>query len=250
MSSQSQNLVSTKEVDYLDEDKPIRGQNYVCMSFISPEEVLQHKESFLFSKYIEKFSGDLAELLSGLKAKYPEDKGILDNLQENHDFLFQPKMMQENFEFFKATHGPDLEKEFNEKNDFRTSVRGIKIRGVFETLKEAQTRAELLKRMGDKFNIYVGQVGCWCPWSPNPDDMQESEYAETQLNTLMKKYKENLMLRDQFYEERKNAKIEAAIKARQEAESATVVTELGDSSDPWLERKREEEPAEEEPAAP
>lgn len=240
----SPGLVSTKEVDYLDEDKPLRGQNYVCMSFLSPEDVIQNKECFVFTKYIEKFSKDLLETIHNLQTKYPEDKGLLDTILENHDFLFDPKKMQDNYEFFKSVHGGDAEKEFNEQNDFRTSVRGIKVRGVFDTMKEAQMRADLLKRMGDKFNIYVGQVGCWCPWSPNPDDLQDSEYAESQLNTLMKKYKENLLLRDQHYEDRKNAKIEEAKKAREEAESATVVTELQNTEDPWLQRKEVVEGAE------
>jgi hypothetical protein len=40
----SEDVVSTKEIDYLDEDKPLRGQNYVCLSFISPEDVLIDKE--------------------------------------------------------------------------------------------------------------------------------------------------------------------------------------------------------------
>ena len=37
-------VVYTKETDYLDEDKPIRGQNYVCLSFLSPEDVLANKD--------------------------------------------------------------------------------------------------------------------------------------------------------------------------------------------------------------
>ena len=43
--------VPTKEVDYLDEDKPLRGQNYVCLSFLSPEDVLNNKEVFYFEHY-------------------------------------------------------------------------------------------------------------------------------------------------------------------------------------------------------
>jgi hypothetical protein len=35
--------------------------------------------------------------------------------------------------------------------------------------------------MDNKFNVYV-QGGCWCPWSPNPDDITDQEYAETNLN--------------------------------------------------------------------
>lgn len=238
-------LVSTKEVDYLDEDKPIRGQNYVCMSFISPEEVLQNKETFMFTKYLAKFSEDIKLLMDNLANKYPEDKGILQTIVENHDYLFSSTKMQENYEFFKSVNGYDIEKEFNEINDFRTSVRGIKVRGVFDSLKEAQMRAELLKRMGDKFNIFVGQVGCWCPWSPNPEDLQDAEYAETQLNTLMKKYKENMIMRDQHYEERKNAKIAAAMKERdaskvQEVATQDIAAQLTDGSDAWLDRKTAE----------
>lgn len=248
----SSSLVNTKEVDYLDEDKPIRGQNYVCMSFISPEDVLVNKETFIFSKYLEKFASDMKELFNNLSNKYPDDAGIISTVRENHDFLFDSVKMQENYDFFKSVHGFDAEREFNEKNDFRTSVRGIKVRGVFDSLKEAQQRAEFLKRTGDKFNIYVGQVGCWCPWSPNPEDLQDAEYAETQLNTLMKKYKENMMMRDQHYEERKAAKIAAAQKAKEEQQQQQqttvtevvegnneVASELMDSSDPWMDRQAE-----------
>ena len=32
---ESTNVTSVKEVDYLDEDKPIRGQNFVLLSFLS-----------------------------------------------------------------------------------------------------------------------------------------------------------------------------------------------------------------------
>ena len=61
--------VSTKEVDYLDEDKPIRGQNFVLVSFISPEDVIVNKEAYIFTKFTEKFSGDMKNLLESIKEK-------------------------------------------------------------------------------------------------------------------------------------------------------------------------------------
>ena len=85
--------------------------------------------------------------------------------------------------------------------------------------------------MGDKFNIFVAQVGVWCPWSPNPEEIQEQEYAETQLNTLMKGYRENMELRDQFYEQRKEEKIK---EAQEQLKSAL------EKKDPWLEGKEAE----------
>ncbi len=203
-------IIPVKDIDYLDEDKPIKGQNYVCLSFISPEEVLKDKDVFFFEKFTENYSKSLSNLLDKLKEKYPDDSSSIDQLKEGNDYLFDPEKISDQFKFFKNIKGNDLEREFHEKNKFKTSIRGLKVRGVFDNLNEAKIRAEVLKRMGDKFDIFVGQVGCWCPWSPNPEDLTDQEYAESQLNTLMKKYKDNLTLRDQEYEERKQQKIKKA----------------------------------------
>jgi hypothetical protein len=203
-------LTPVSEIDHLDEDKPIRGQNYVCLSFVSPEETLLQKEAFVFSKFMGSIATALEEMLHGLKTKYPQDAGSIDVIRENHSHFFTATEMQEQYRFFKEVHGTDLDSEFSEKHTFQTNVRGIKVRGVFDTLKEAQVRAEVLKRMGDKFDIYVAQVGCWCPWSPNPADLTDQEYAETQLNTLMSKYKQNMELKDEMYMKRKDEKVKQA----------------------------------------
>lgn len=214
----SDKIIPTKTVDYLDEDKPLRGQNYVCLSFLSPEDVLNNKEIFFFEKYLEQFSKDMNQLLSGLAEKYKEDASAIQVIRENNEHLFKGSELQDHYRFFKRIHGENLETEFLEKNDFRTSVRGIKVRGVFETLKEAQLRAEVLRRMGDtNFDIFVGQVGVWCPWSPNPEDIQDQEYAEAQLNTIMKQYKQNMSQKDEYYELRKREKMEEAQRKLKEA---------------------------------
>jgi hypothetical protein len=208
-------LVSTKEIDYLDEDKPIRNQNYVCLSFISPEDVLIDKEIFLFSKFTQSFSSQVTELLNGIQNKYPDESSMIEVIRENNSHLFNVNELQEQYKFYKGIHNQQLESDFAKTVDFKTSIRGIKVRGVFDTLNEAQVRAEVLKKMGDKFDIFVAQVGCWCPWSPNPDDLQDQEYSEASLNTLMKKYKDNQQAKDEIYQQRKSEKIESA---RKEAE--------------------------------
>jgi len=101
-------------------------------------------------------------------------------------------------------------------------VRGIKVRGVFDTLREAQVRAEVLKKMGDKFDIFVGQVGCWCPWSPNPQEMQDQQYTETHLNELMHQYQDNMSVRDQVFQDRKDTKVKAAADAVAAAHAETA----------------------------
>ena len=43
------------EEDYLDVDKPLPGQNYYCISFVSPEKVLEQKELFMYYHYERAF---------------------------------------------------------------------------------------------------------------------------------------------------------------------------------------------------
>ena len=42
------NPEESKYIDLLDEDKPIAGQKYVCLSFVSPEDILKDKNLFYF----------------------------------------------------------------------------------------------------------------------------------------------------------------------------------------------------------
>lgn len=200
---ESTNVTSVKEVDYLDEDKPIRGQNFVLLSFLSPEDVLVNKEAYMFSKFITKFSADMTTLLDGISSKYSDSKDFVDSVKENNAYIFNPKDMSEQYGFFKSVNNQDLESSYHRDNNFVTSIRGIKVRGVFDTIEEAKNRSEFVKKLDNKFNIYIAQVGCWCPWSPNPDCLENQEYAETQLNTLMKEYKKNMNDKDVVFENRK-----------------------------------------------
>lgn len=228
----SDDLVAVKECDYLDEDKPLRGQNFVCMSFLNPEDVLKDKEVYYFEKFLKQFSGDVKQLFASLKEKFPDAADIIGAVEENHDYVTEPSRLEDQYRFYKSVNSADIEREFHAANQYRPTMRGIKVRGAFDTLEEAKIRAEVLKRMGDKFDIFVGQVGCWCPWSPNPEDLKDQVYAETQLNTLMKKYKENLDLKDTEFNDRRQAKMDSAKKANQSTESTSVPAESEEESLP------------------
>lgn len=230
----SSNLVSTKEIDYLDEDKSIRGQNFALLSFISPEDVLINKEVYYFGCFLEQFGKDMKTLLDGIYAKYPESKDLIDSVKSNHAYIFEKKELNDQYNFFKSINGDEIESNFHRDNNFITTMRGIKVRGVFDTIDEAKNRSELLKRIDNKFNIYIAQVGCWCPWSPNPESLQNQEYAETQLNTLMKEYKNNMEAKDVIFENRKTAHI------NNETIQLSSLKESIETIDPWTAKKTEE----------
>lgn len=216
-------LVSTKQEDFLDEDKPIRGQNYALISFLSPEEILKDKEVYYFSKFLDKFGKDMKTLLDSLENKYPESADLVKTIKTNHEYIFNSNELDEQYKFFKSVNSGEIEADFHRNNGFKTSMRGVKIRGVFDTIDEAKKRSEFVKKFDNKFDIFICQVGCWVPWSPNPNDLQDQEYSETQLNTLMKQYKQNMETKDEIFEERK----------RNMMKDAKTASEQLEEVDPW-----------------
>ena len=160
--------------DFLEADDQVRGQNYVCLSFVSPENVLKNKDVFFVHEFFKKMC----------------EKYELSNDQ-----------LQEKYKDFIYSNGEQLEDMFHKENDFKTTVRGLKVRGVYDTLKEAQIRAKVLQRKDKNFNVFVGQVGFWLPWDPHPHKVDNQEYFESELNNLVKKYKENQEDKEQHFRE-------------------------------------------------
>jgi len=191
----------TEEIkeDFLEVDQKIPGQNYVCLSFVSPDNFLKKKEVFYATKFLDYIMNDQERLVQDIREKMinKESSITYDNLE---------KM----YEDWKYSRNEGLDAEFYELSDYRTSMRGIKVRGVYDSYKEASVRAQVLRRRDPSFNVFVGQVGYWLPWDPECESVPEQEYQEGQLNELVKKYKENLNNRDDLYEQVKNERIEKA----------------------------------------
>jgi hypothetical protein len=217
--------VTVAERDYLEQDPPVRGQNYACMSFLSPEEAIASKSAFAMGKFTDRFAEELSVFLGKLGEAVDacgdeSSSAGLRALKERFGYMLSGSTMSKEYDTFVSTNDAAISKEYSEVSDGVACVRGIKIRGCYETLDEARHRCEALKRSDPKFSVYVAEVGCWCPWSPNPDELAEAvgdqnvaQYSEVALNTLMKKYQENVDERDQFYIDRKRALVSMGKKA-------------------------------------
>ena len=105
-------LVSVKEQDYLDQDPPLRGQNYVCLSFISPEDIIKKKDVFMFEKFINNFSEEMNEFFNNLSQKYKDDIDLLNTMKERYEYLFDTDKIGEQFVFFTGKNSEELEKEY------------------------------------------------------------------------------------------------------------------------------------------
>ena len=237
------------EEDFLDQDPDIRGQTYACISFVSPEDVIQRKDVFEFSKFVEAISKDIDGMLAKLEEKYEgKDEGFVHDMvagiRERHAYLASGEEMRKELNSFASANAEAIEKDFGEAEGFKTSIRGFKIRGVYETLPEAKARAQKVRAFDAKFHVFVAQVGCWCPWSPDPAEIADSEYAETHLNTLMKNYKANEAVKDEFYEKRKDYLVANALEKQKKMATIAIIGESdipkGDL-DPWLSKIESEQ---------
>jgi hypothetical protein len=133
--------------DYLDNDEPINGQKYVCLSILTNKSI--------------------KDLSSG--------------------------------EIVKSDN----------------NARGIKIRGVYNTMEEAKKRCEQIRQFDKVFNVFVGEVGSWLPWDDDPETAEEAVYAEEKLNQLMKSFKEQQIKAKEYHEIRKQQLVEQSIKSSQ-----------------------------------
>jgi hypothetical protein len=95
------------------------------------------------------------------------------------------------------------------------NARGIKIRGVYNTMEEAKKRCEQIRQFDKVFNVFVGEVGSWLPWDDDPETAEEAVYAEEKLNQLMKSFKEQQIKAKEYHEIRKQQLVEQSIKTSQ-----------------------------------
>lgn len=96
--------------------------------------------------------------------------------------------------------------------DQKCDVSGFKVRGVYETEEEARKRASYLQKIDPLFNIYISKVGVWLPVCDNPEKVEDSEYQNEQLNSIVKGYKENQQKQKEVFEDHKRQQKEEALK--------------------------------------
>jgi hypothetical protein len=229
--------VSTKEQDFLECDEALRGQSHVCLSFLCPEDILDDKQVFFLSKFLSTVSKDVELMFVALKDRYPADTELIEQIRSQHSYLSKEEDLQEQFRLFSKS--PSLEDEFHAKNQFKTTIRGVKVRGVYGSEGEARARVEKLRRKDPRHNIYVAEVGAWLPFADNPDELKDAEYAETGLNTLMKCYRENLDKTQQHFDSRiAEVREEFGAPSSGAEEASTVFAAvLEDKNDAWLESR-------------
>lgn len=228
-----------KYVDLCDEDQPIAGQKFCCMSFVSPEKILKKREVLLFNSFVKNwdFSKSMEryqDFIQFLSFKY--NLKVEDVITDFNDFIKEEgdKIknigIEDDYKNFVDKNEEKLNEQFNRDHAFQTNVRGLKVRGVFATQEEAENKCKALRKQDPNHDIFVGPVGIWIPWDPDAYKTGRVEFLEEELNQLHKeKIKNEALAKEEFDKrvmETKRKAIEENIKLAKK--SGNVLTQTID----------------------
>jgi hypothetical protein len=228
-----------KYIDLCDEDPPIAGQKFACMSFVSPEKILKKREVFLFDQFIKQweFSKSMEkyfEFIHYISFKYSINVEELitlfnDFVKEEGEKL-RKSGIEDDYKNFMDKEEDKLNEKFSREYAFQTSVRGLKVRGVFPTQDEAEMKCKKLREQDPNHDIFVGPVGIWIPWDPDAYKTGRVEHLEEELNALHKeKIKNQEMAKKEFEERVRETKKKAIMENIEKAKkSGNVLTQTID----------------------
>ncbi|CAL8461204.1 g735 [Coccomyxa elongata] len=172
-------------MSFLDEDPVIPGQTHALVSLVVPMSMMEKRTLFLMDKYLRHEAEKM-----GIRPQTDIEAAYSVFLEENSQRLDQ---------------------EFASANKGATSIMGIKIRGVCGSLEEGKCRAKKLQQADPDFNVFLAECGKWLPLTSNLESIiNEQEYLNSELNTFMKGYKENMARKDEHFEAEKRERVNAA----------------------------------------
>jgi len=219
--------------DLLEEDKPIAGQKFVCVSFVSPEKIIKNKELFFFQEFLKTWDFNKSmekslQFLNFISYKYKMNFEDLTNdfnefVKEERDVLVKSNIEDE-YKTFIDQNEERLENSFNSTHNFQTSTRGLKVRGVYPSLEEAELRCKMLREIDPNHDVYVGPVGLWMPWEPEAYKTGRVEYMEDELNQLMHEKTKNEAFAKNAFEQRVKETKKKAIEENIEKAKKTGTT--------------------------
>ena len=226
-----------KYVDLCDEDTPLAGQKFACLSFVSPEKILKKRETFLFDQFIKQwdFTKSFAKFFDFLHfIAYKYNLNIEDLTADFNEFAkeedsrLKENSTDDDFKNFLDKNEDKLNAQFQREHAFQTSTRGLKVRGIYPTQEEAELRCKKLREADPNHDIYVGPVGIWIPWDPDAYKTGRVEFMEEELNQLhQEKIKNEAKAKQEFdnrVKETKRKAIEENIKLAEKSGNTLTQT--------------------------
>ena len=227
--------MENKKIDYLRVDEPIPGQNFCCLSFAEPKnsDLLQNREAYFVTKFVRSFIENYKTAYEFVQENGEEK--LVDEAKKNMDISYENIL--EKYNDYKKINLQNMQTEWENMDEMNqeTTIRGLKVRGVFPTQAIASQKAKELQKSEPAFDVFVGQVGYWMPFNPQNIGDINAEYDEEQLNQLIKSKNDEDAKRTLEFEERKRKMLDETKKQEEERKREKAeVLEINDENDESL----------------
>lgn len=217
-----------------------QDQNYVCVSFVNPKDLIEQKKLFSINRFMcEDINNELSmvgrqlgmHVSRTLKNSFDKEyervakmedketaelhKELLDNIfgrinitEEEleqrciRNYTHDHEDLVARFQNYMVEHGAEIDREFEKMNNNRTSTLGFKIRAVTSTLEECTKLSEYFRDKVENYvETFVAPLRHWLPFNPDPDRI-DSKYQLGELNTLMNTKQIEKKYQDQVFNDR------------------------------------------------
>ena len=115
-----------KYVDLLEEDRPISGQKFTCVSFVSPENLLKQKNHFFFEEFLKHFDftksvDKFTQFLNFISYKHHLD---FDKIMEDYKDFMKSEKGKLNIDAIMIILIPSNKTLINNRNENRLNIIG------------------------------------------------------------------------------------------------------------------------------
>jgi hypothetical protein len=175
-------MCEEKEEEYKDEIKLTIDQQDKIKIPLDPQ--LEHNPPRLPQSH-----KDIIDPLDGITSDDEREccKKAIEKLKKTHDkelSLMKSEIKVPHQEYMVASFvGPQCRQ--------KTESCGIKVWGVFETIEQSQKWAKYINSTVENqdFDVYVLEMYTWCLIPPDPKAIENQEYHDNRLNSLIRQHK-------------------------------------------------------------
>jgi hypothetical protein len=215
-----QALTIDKDVKFTETNTEFE-QRFCSISFLSPEVSINRKlindiSKFVyyeFNKKIKEVGNVCTNNINLLISKLVDDFESLDDNDKREikkDLSFNVQTEENNYlrEYMMSTEKiSNLMSTIDYKPfEDQCNIHGIKIRGVFTNIQDANNYCLKIKKDEPNINIFVTSIGHWSPTDPFGENIAHKTYdgdvntlnPEIQLQTIMNGYNDNKEQKDNF----------------------------------------------------
>jgi len=217
-----------------------RDQNFMCVSFVNPKDLVEQKNLFSINRFMcEDINNEFVmigrqlgmfvsrSLKTSFNAEYEriskmENTETAENYKRMLDSILERVTIKEDelekkcireythdhenivarFQNYMVDHGVEIDREFERLNNNQTSTLGFKVRAVTNTRAECEKLAHYFSHDIENYvDTFVAPLRYWLPFNPDPERI-DSHHQIKELDTLMKAKKLEKEYQDQVFNDK------------------------------------------------